>query len=144
MTAVGIGALIGSLSMAYFSRSKRKGRIQAVAGTTLGVALFLFGVTSGIHSFPLALLSLFIVGMANDFYSTINNTLIMLNTDKALYGRVMAVYMMTWSLAPLSSAPFGALMDHIGGPTTMLLIGGFLALFVIGMATMHPGYKRLT
>ena len=144
MTAVGVGALIGSLSMAYFSRSKRKGRIQAVAGTTLGISLFAFGVSSGIHSFPLALLSLFVVGMANDFYSTINNTLIMLNTDKALYGRVMAVYMMTWSLAPLSSAPFGALMDHIGGPTTMLLIGGVLALFVISMATMHPGYKRLT
>jgi len=39
MTAVGVGALCGSLSMAYFSRSKRKGRIQAVAGTALGIGL---------------------------------------------------------------------------------------------------------
>ncbi|MGH2459067.1 MAG: MFS transporter, partial [Chloroflexota bacterium] len=36
MTAVGAGALCGSLSMAYFSRSKRKGRIQAIAGISLG------------------------------------------------------------------------------------------------------------
>jgi len=52
--------------------------------------------------------------------------------------------MMTWSLAPLSSAPFGALMDRIGGSATMLLIGGFLVLFVVGTATVHPGYRRLT
>jgi MFS family permease len=144
MTAVGVGALTGSLSMAYFSRSKRKGRIQSIAGTTLGLGLLCFGIFSGLKLFPLVLVSLFIVGMSNDFYSTINNTLILLNTDKDLYGRVMAAYMMTWSLSSLSSAPFGVMMDHIGGPPTMLLIGGTLAVFVVGMATLHPGYRRLT
>jgi MFS family permease len=144
MATVGVGALCGSLSMAYFSRSKRKGRIQAVAGTLLGVSLAAFGLLSGFHVFPLVLVALFVVGISNDFYSTINNTLIMLNTDRALYGRVMAVYMMTWALSSLSAAPFGALMDHIGGPPTMLLIGGTLALFVAGMAAFHPGYRRLT
>lgn len=144
MTAVGVGALCGSLSMAYFSRSKRKGRIQAVAGTALGLGLATFGVLSGMKIFLLALVALFVVGMANDFYSTINNTLIMLNTDRALYGRVMSVYMMTWSLSSLSSAPFGALMDHVGGPLTMMLIGGTLAVFVVLMAAFHPGYRRLT
>jgi MFS family permease len=144
MTAVGIGALTGSLSMAYFSRSKRKGRIQAVAGIGLGLGLLLFAIFSGLKIFPLALLALFFVGMSNDFYSTVNNTLIMLNTDRAIFGRVMAVYMMTWSLAALSSAPFGALMDQIGGPPTMALIGGVLAVFVLMMALFHPGYRRLT
>ncbi len=56
----------------------------------------------------------------------------------------MGIYMMTWALAPLSSAPFGALMNHVGGPATMLIIGGALATFVVGMATLHPGYRRLT
>jgi MFS family permease len=144
MAAVGIGALCGSLSMAYFSRSKRKGRIQAIAGTTLGLSLLSFGLCAGLKMFPLALLALFFVGMSNDFYSTINNTLIMLNTDRALYGRVMSAYMMTWSLSSLSSAPFGALMDYIGGAPTMLLIGVTLSVFVVGMATLHPGYRRLT
>jgi MFS family permease len=143
MTAVGVGALGGSLSMAYFSRSKRKGRIQAIAGTSLGVGLLAFGLFSGIKSFPLVLVALLVVGISNDFNSTVNNTLIMLNTDRALYGRVMAIYMMTWSLAPLSSAPFGALMDHIGGPPTMMLIGATLAGFVIAMSLFHPGYRRL-
>lgn len=144
MTAVGTGAILGSLSMAYFSRSKRKGRIQAVAGTVVGIGLACFGVFSFLNLFPLVLVSLLVVGASMDFYSTINNTLIMLNTEQALYGRVMAIYMMTWSLAPLSSAPFGALMDSIGGPPTMILIGFTLAAVVVSMATLHPGYRRLT
>ena len=143
MAAVGIGALCGSLSMAYFSQSKHKGKIQAVAGVSLGVSLLMFGVVSGMHLYLAALVTLFFVGLSNDFYSTINNTLIMLNTDKALYGRVMSVYMMTWSLAPLSAAPFGVLMDRIGAPPTMILIGGVLALFVLAMASLHPGYRRI-
>ena len=94
--------------------------------------------------FAPALVALLVVGASMDFYGTINNTLILLNTDRALQGRVMAMYMMTWSLAPLSSAPFGVLMDHIGGPATMLIIGCTLAACVVGMARFHPGYRRLT
>lgn len=142
-TVVGVGALTGSLLMAYFSRSRRKGRIQAIAGTTLGLGLFFFGVASGLKLFVLALVVLFVVGIATDFYSTVNNTLILLNTDRELYGRVMSVYMMTWSLAPLAAAPFGTAMDHLGGALTMILIGGVLTIFVVGMTRLHPGFRRL-
>jgi len=90
-----------------------------------------------------ALIVLFFGGVSVDFYSTINNTLIMLNTDRALYGRVMSIYMMTWSLAPLSSAPFGALMDHIGGPPTMIIIGGVLAVFVVSMTAFRSATRQL-
>lgn len=141
---VGVGALTGSLMMAYFSRSRRKGRIQAAAGTVLGLGLLFFGVASGLKAFAGALVVLFVVGVATDFYSTINNTLILLNTEKALYGRVMSMYMMTWSLAPLSAAPFGTAMDHIGGSLTMILIGGCLTVFVVAMTRFHPGFRKLT
>jgi len=141
---VGVGALSGSLMMAYFSRSRQKGRIQTIAGITLGVGLVSFGVASGFHAFVVALGVLFIVGVATDFYSTINNTLILLNTDRALYGRVMSIYMMTWSLAPLASAPFGSAVDHLGGPLTMILIGGTLTIFVVAMVRLNPGFRKLS
>ncbi|HLH72304.1 MAG TPA: MFS transporter [Chloroflexota bacterium] len=140
---VGAGALTGSLLMAYFSRSRRKGRIQAIAGTSLGLGLFLFGVASGVKLFPFALLVLLGVGVATDFYSTINNTLILVNTDRALFGRVMSVYMMTWSLSNLAAAPFGTMVDRLGGPLTMMLIGGFLAVFVVAMTRLHPGFRKV-
>lgn len=140
---VGTGALCGSLLMAYFSRSRRKGRIQSIAGLVLGVGLLAFGIACGFKVFVPSLIILFVVGGATDFYSTINNTLILLNTDRALYGRVMSLYMMTWSLAPLASAPFGTAVDHFGSSATMIVVGGFLATFIVGMARFHPSFRRM-
>lgn len=141
---VGIGALSGSLLMAYFSRSGNKARIQTIAGITLGLGLLAYGVASGLTLYIPALAILFVLGVATDFYSTINNTMILLNTERALFGRVMSVYMMTWSLAPLASAPFGTLVDRMGGAATMILLGAILCVFVVGMVRLHPGYRRLS
>jgi MFS family permease len=143
LTVVGIGALTGSLTMAYISRRPDKARIQAFTGTALGIALAVFGLSSALHTFGLALVALFVVGLCLDFDSTINNTLIMINAEPAYYGRVMSVYMMTFSLAPLGAFLAGWSIDHVGGAATMLCAGVTLSIFVVCMATLHPGYKEI-
>ena len=140
---VGVGALVGSLTMAYLSRNPNRAKIQAYTGTALGVALVLFGVCAGFNWYLLSLFALFMVGLSLDFNATINQTLIMLNTDRALYGRVMAVYMMTWALSGLSASVAGALMDAFGGAVTMLAQGAILAVFVVLMANFNSGYRSL-
>jgi MFS family permease len=142
-TVVGIGALVGSLTMAYLSRNPDRAKIQAYTGTALGGALMLFGVASAFHQFLVALVALFLVGLTLDFNATINQTLIMLNADKALYGRVMSVYMMTFALSGFSASLSGYLMDNVGGAVTMLLQGGVLAVFVVLMATLNSGYRSI-
>ena len=140
---VGIGALVGSLTMAYLSRNPNRARIQAYTGTTLGGALLVFGVCAGLKLFFPALVALFMVGLTLDFNATINQTLIMLNADKALYGRVMSVYMMTFALSGFSASIAGVLMDHFGGAVTMLAQGAVLAIFVVLMANFNTGYRSI-
>jgi MFS family permease len=142
-TAAGLGALFGSLTMAYLSQNPERVKIQAYSGTALGIALAIFGLCSAFQFFPGSLLALFVVGLALDFNATINQTLIMLNSDKALFGRVMAVYMMTFSLSGFSASLSGFMMDHIGGAATMLGQGIVLAIFVVYMATMNKGYRQI-
>ncbi|MCA1646322.1 MAG: MFS transporter [Chloroflexi bacterium] len=142
-TVVGIGALVGSLTMAYLSHNPDRAKIQAYTGTALGFSLALFGVSAAYNLFYLALIALFMVGLTLDFNATINQTLIMLNADKALYGRVMSVYMMTFALSGFSASASGYMMDHIGGAVTMLLQGILLAVFVVLMATLNKGYRSI-
>jgi MFS family permease len=142
-TVVGVGALVGSLTMAYISRNPNRAKIQSYTGTALGLALALFGICAAFHQFVVALVALFLVGLALDFNATINQTLIMLNADRALYGRVMAVYMMTWALSGFSASAAGFLMDRLGGAVTMLLQGLVLAAFVVLMTTLNKGYRSL-
>jgi MFS family permease len=140
---VGMGALIGSLTMAYLSRNPNRAKIQAYSGTALGLALMLFGACAALGAFGLSLIALFLVGLTLDFNATINQTLIMLNTDRALYGRVMSVYMMTFALSGFSASGSGYVMDHVGGAVTMLSQGLLLAVFVLLMARFNSGYRSL-
>ncbi len=140
---VGVGGLVGSLSMAYLSQNPNRAKIQAYTGTGLGLALMLFGVCSAFNWFLISLGALFLVGLTLDFNATINQTLIMLNADKALYGRVMSVYMMTWALSGFSASLSGVLMDQIGGAATMLLQGAMLAVFVVLMSNFNGGYRKI-
>jgi MFS family permease len=142
-TVVGIGALVGSLTMAYLSRNPNRAKIQAYTGTALGVALALFGLCAAFQQFLLSLVALFMVGLTLDFNATINQTLIMLNADRALYGRIMSVYMMTFALSGFSASASGYLMDNVGGAVTMLSQGILLAVFVVLMATLNSGYRSI-
>jgi MFS family permease len=142
-TVVGIGALVGSLTMAYISRNPNRAKIQAYTGTALGGALMMFGLCAAFQQFFLSLVALFLVGLTLDFNATINQTLIMLNADRALYGRVMSVYMMTFALSGFSASISGYLMDNVGGAVTMLGQGIVLAVFVVLMSTMNAGYRSI-
>lgn len=142
-TVVGVGALVGSLTMAYISRNPNRARIQAYTGTALGIALMLFGLCAAFHLFAMSLAALFLVGLTLDFNATINQTLIMLNAERAVYGRVMSVYMMTFALSGFSASIAGYLMDTIGGALTMLSQGAMLAVFVILMTTFNRGYQNI-
>ena len=140
---VGVGGLVGSLTMAYLSRNPNRAKLQAYTGTALGVALMLFGLCAAFGWFLVSLVALFLVGLTLDFNATINQTLIMLNADRGLYGRVMAVYMMTWALSGFSASLSGVIMDQFGGAVTMLSQGLVLAVFVVLMASFNGGYRKI-
>ncbi|MCX6020166.1 MAG: MFS transporter [Chloroflexi bacterium] len=125
--AAGIGAFLGSLVVAYISAYPRKEIVQSVAGLVFGVALLCFALAP---TFQLALAMMLIVGAAGNMYMALNNTLIMINTEPSMYGRVMSVYMMTFAMMPLSSFPMSVLADAIGAPWTIAGAGVLTALAV--------------
>ncbi len=143
-TAVAGGALAGSLSMAaVVSHRPDKAKLQAFAGALLGLSLVLFGVCALTGLFLPALATLAVVGFAVSTNDVLNSTLVMLNSEQAVYGRVMSVYQVVQSFAPLSASIFGSAMDNVGGGPVMIGIGATVTLFVLAMSLLHPGYKRI-
>lgn len=138
-TAVGLGAVFGSLAAVYAAESPNKRKIQLGAGILVGVFLMLFAFST---SYVLALVFLVVVGFMTDGYFTINRILVMYETEKAFYGRVMSVYMMTWSLMPLSLVPMGIMVDHVGAPITVGIAGLILAAIITGITAFSPYVRR--
>jgi MFS family permease len=126
-TAIGVGAIIGSVIIAAIAESPHKNRIQIISGIIFGIVLFLFALSS---NYVLSLVLLLLVGFFSTGYLTINRMLVGLQTERGMYGRVMATYGMTWSLMPISLLPFGALVDVFGVSATVAVSGLIVAVFI--------------
>lgn len=138
--AAGVGGVLGTLLVASIAEHPRKAVVQLGFGMMFASGLILFAL---VHVFVIDLLFLVIVGLAGDGYSTLNSTMLMLNTDRAWYGRVMSIYMMNWSLMPLATMPLGALADFIGAPATEAAAGSLILLIVASVAVFYPNWRKL-
>jgi predicted MFS family arabinose efflux permease len=140
LTVNGIGALAGSLTVASMTTFQRRGFLQLALGVLFGagLAVFAFG-----ESFPLALAALLVVGIASAGFQSLNTTLVMDNCDHAYHGRVMSVYMLTFSAMPLAVIPFGILADRIGAPVTVGAASIALIAVMALVGVLHPTYRHI-
>ena len=139
-TSAGIGATIGALAVGFWGDSFKQGKVQFAAGLGFGVGLALFGA---IDSFLLALPILALLGMTSASYLIINNTLVLTYAERRFHGRVMSVYLLTWSIMPVVAMPIAALADIVGVQRTVLGLGLTLLLLLAGIRLFHPGLRHL-
>lgn len=131
-TAVGVGALAGSLTVASLGRTHRKGILLLVGNLSMPIALLLFAFS---RTLPMALASLALVGWASITQNATANTLIQLLVPDELRGRVMSLYMLVF----FGSGPFAALqagvLGQAYGPGPAVAIGASVML-VIGVIVL--------
>ena len=141
LSAVGIGALVGSLTIAALSRAPRRGAMLLGAGVLFGVALVGFAASP---SFILAVVCLGFVGIGSSAYMALNNALVMGVVSPTVRGRVMSVYMFTFGLQPLGTMPLSAIASAFGAPVAVAIGGTILATAMSSIAAFRPAIRRLT
>ncbi|MGE5391024.1 MAG: MFS transporter [Deltaproteobacteria bacterium] len=126
MTATGIGALCGALSMAALSDLTSRKRILKIAAFGLCFFQILLGFDQ--HYFDLALPLLFLIGLSMVLFATSVNTTLQLNVPDHLRGRIMSLYNLVFA----GVTPFGALLSgaisHRLGAGMAFSIGAVLGL----------------
>jgi predicted MFS family arabinose efflux permease len=121
MMCVGLGALFGSLALASFSGSKRKGMMFLGANLLFPPTLIIVALS---RSFPLTLVTLLVLGFAMILQNSLTNTLLQTEVPDHLRGRVMGLYNLTFNgMTPFGSLQAGALANAFGAPAA-LLVGG--------------------
>ncbi|MDY6918560.1 MAG: MFS transporter [Chloroflexota bacterium] len=136
----GTGALAGALVIASLGDYRRKGRLMLLIAFGFGLLLVAFALSSNL-AFALALI--FGIGVTNNGYLVLNNTLIQSNVPNWVRGRVMSVYSMTFALPFLGALGAGAVAERLGVATVFWGSGAMLAVFVLGLAVLHRGLRRL-
>ncbi|MEX0950717.1 MAG: MFS transporter, partial [Gammaproteobacteria bacterium] len=139
MSASGIGALTGALTLAARRNVYGLGRWVAVAASGFGICLILFSLS---RSFWLSAVILIVTGFMMMVEMSASNTLIQTMVPDKLRGRVMAVYsMMFMGMAPLGALVGGMLAESIGAPLTVMFGGSMCMLGGLVFAIALPGLR---
>ena len=119
-----VGALAASLLIA--GRAGRAGalRIQLVAGLAFGAGVAALGFAP---NFAVGLGIILCIGAASSAFQSLNNSLVLDQTDLAFHGRVQSLMMLSFSGFGMMALPLGAIADAIGIRITLLGMGTIAA-----------------
>jgi len=142
MTASGVGALAGSLTVAALSTRLRSfGHLQIVTAALFGIMVTLFAFSPWM---PLSLVLIAITSGVSAVYMSLNNTILQMSVSDEFRGRVLSVYLMTWGLMPFGTLPMGALADAYGAPIAVATGGIASTLLVLVIALRVPGVRSMS
>jgi len=141
MAAPGVGAVVAVLTLASLShRIKRQGLLLVGSIVVLGGFLIFF---SQITWFPLALVTLVIVGMFQMFFLASTATILQLIVPDELRGRVLSLYMLDRGFMPLGALFAGTTAHFIGAPLAMATMGAAVIVMTLLVAWRVPAIRTL-
>ena len=122
-----VGALAASLLIA--GRAGRSGalRIQLVAGLAFGAGVASLGFAP---NFAIGLGIILCIGAASSAFQSLNNSLVLDQTDLAFHGRVQSLMMLSFSGFGMMALPLGAIADAVGIRITLFGMGSIAAAAV--------------
>lgn len=135
LTMVGIGAVLGALTIASLGRRQGSGKLLLIGSACFGLSLVFFSRSSVLW---MAMVFTFLAGLSNSGYASQDQTIIQTLTPSKIRGRVLGVYLLNRGLMPIGSLIAGALASFLGGPWAVTIMGASCLLITIGIAVFVP------
>lgn len=142
MSALGIGSLIGALTVSLRSKSGPKTSVMFLSSVVVAIMLIITGLTTLQLA---AALSLAITGIFNINFSTTANSTLQMNSEDEYRGRVMSVYALVFAgSTPIGNMFSGTAAGKMGASWAFMLSGIIILLFmvVIAAVTWGKGSKK--
>jgi len=139
MSISGIGAIIGSITLASLPNKKR-GLMLLASGVIMGLALVSFSFS---NSYSLSLALMVFVGLGQTGRMTLANTLLQYYVKDEYRGRVMSIYLMQFGLSSFGAFTAGLIAESMG---VQWAVGGFamaLVFLSILALTFVPRIRNL-
>ena len=141
MTCVGIGAVVGGLTLATVSKTRHKGAILIVG--TLGLGLLSVAL-SFVRSIHLALPLVALIGFCQTSITSLMNTLIQTTAPEHIRGRALSVYMLAFNgMFPIGSLLGGTIAQRFGAPAATLVGGCAVLVSIAAVSAFAPQVRKL-
>ena len=141
MSATGGGALAGAMYLATRRSVRGLGRVIAICAVLFGIMLVLFACS---RTLWLAVPALLITGFAMMTVMAGSNTIMQTLVTDEKRGRVMALFVMTFTgAAPTGQIVAGALAEQIGTPWTIAIGGAACTVAGLHFAWQLPALRAI-
>ncbi|MHB1414880.1 MAG: MFS transporter [Chloroflexota bacterium] len=141
MSAAGLGAVLGALTVASLGNDSSRGWLTVGAVAVFGLCLVGLAVSP---SFGLSLLFLVGAGAAAMSYSSLTQSYLQTLAEDRMRGRVMSILTLaTFGLQPLGTLGAGTVADTFG-PAVAVFAGGLVAaVYAFWTMAYRPSVRRL-
>lgn len=140
LSALGLGALAGTLVVGRVRGKSKIGYIMLGGSLTFTVAVISFAFSP---SFYVAIVFLFIGGLANTIFFVVAMTVLQLRVPEQMRGRVMGIYTITFSFIPLGGV-MGGVIASIYDERIAVAIGAvILASIFVFVGITQPIIRNL-
>jgi len=141
LSARGVGALMGALTVAAFSARSVRGKLWSIGSMLLPLLMLVFSFMSII---PLSLAALILVGWAFMTVMNTSNALVQLRVPDNLRGRVMGFYtLLFFGAMPVGSLLLGWLTDKVSAPFAVWVASGALFIYFTFIWLRYPEVRKL-
>ena len=120
VSAMGGGAILGSMMMATMGDMKRKGMWLVISSLGWAVATVAFGLGS---SLVWAILAIAVIGLVSAWNMSLNRGLLQHTVDAHMRGRIMSIDMMFHGLMPIGVFPISWVAEAYGVGTALTVSG---------------------
>ncbi len=139
MSAFGIGAAAGALTLAGIGQRFPRERVALIAGLVMGASLLVLGL---VHRYPVAIVALMFAGLTMALNAIMTNTILQTSAPDYLRGQVVGLY----SFIVIGLAPFGsaqaAWVGERFGPSRAIVLGGTVCLIGAAIVGRRLGLFR--
>jgi MFS family permease len=136
MSAFGIGAAFGAITLAAIGGRFARERVALASGIGLGASVLLLGL---VHRYPVALVLILVAGLCMALSAIMTNTILQTGAPDHLRGQVVGLYsFVVIGLAPIGSAQAGWVGEQYR-PAVAIGLGGAVCLGAALIAAWRLG-----
>jgi MFS family permease len=130
ISAMGAGAIVGSILMAGMGDLKRKGLWLLLTCGLWGLVTALFGLS---QSALVAMLVIAVIGLLSSWNMSLNRGMLQMAVDDNMRGRIMSIDMMSHGLMPLGVFPISWVAE-VYGVGSALMVSGCVFVLLTGFS----------
>ncbi|MCZ6642096.1 MAG: MFS transporter [Gammaproteobacteria bacterium] len=140
MTAMGVGAIGGSLALAKLGQLRHKGFWLFTTCALWGVTVAWFGISETVFW---ATLTVGLVGFISAINMSMNRSIVQLQVSQAMRGRIVSIDMMSHGLMPLGLLPISWIAERHGVQSGLVVSGILLLVITLLLWVFLPKVRRI-